>query len=260
LRHYLQLIKYQFNNINMRRYILMALLTLSCAIGAYAQTGTASTPLVIESQAMLPKRGMEDKFEAAVLAHNKKFHQDGPYVAGLRKIDYGPQAGWYVWVMGPVAYTSLDTRPSKESGHDADWSATIDPLVQEYGGTGLWNYNSELSYGWDIFKKSKHYEIWSVELKPKQYYRFKALCEKLKKGYESLGTTSFIVLENNLHSRDGADVGLIWSFNSFDEWQKDPGLKGNYEKIYGAGSWQAAMDEWMDMIKSYDSEIRSIIQ
>ncbi len=243
----------------MRKYMIMVLISLCFALNSNAQQGSGSAAMVIESQMMLPKRGMEDKFEAAILAHNKKFHPDGPYVGGLRKIEYGPKAGWYVWVMGPVAYSSLDSRPAKGSGHDADWSATVEPLVQDYGGTGLWNYNSDLSYGWELFKKAKHYEIWGVDLKPKQYYRFKALCEKLKKVYETLGTTAFIVLDNNLHSKDGPDVSLIWSFNSYDEWQKDPGPKAAYEKLYGAGSWQTAMDEWMDMINSYDSEIRSMV-
>jgi hypothetical protein len=52
---------------------------------------------------------------------------------------------------------------------------------------------------------------------------------------------------------------LIWSFNTYSDWQKDPGPKATYEKLYGEGSWQTAMDEWMDMINSYNSEIRSNI-
>jgi len=235
------------------------LIALSFAMNAWAQSGTGSTPMVIESQMILPKMGMDDKFEAAILAHNKKFHPDGPYTAGLRRIEYGSKAGWYIWVFGPTTYPSLDTRPTKENGHDADWSSTIDPLVQEYGPTGLWNFNSDLSYGLDIFKKAKHFELWQVTLKPKQYYRFKALSEKIKKVYETLGTTAFIVLENNLHSKDGPDVVLIWTFNTYDEWQKDPGPKATYEKLYGNGSWQTAMDEWMDMISGYNSDIRTNI-
>lgn len=235
------------------------MIALCFAMNSSGQSGSGSTPMVIESRMILPKMGMEDKFEAAVLAHDKKFHPDGPYAAGLRKIEYGLKAGWYVWVFGPTTYSSLDTRPAKENGHDLDWNTAVDPLVQEYGPADLWNYNSGLSYGWDIFKKSRHYEIWSVDLKPKQYYRFKALCGKLKKVYETLGTTAFIVLDNNLHLKDGPDVSLIWSFNTYDEWQKDPGPKATYEKLYGEGSWQTAMDEWIDMINSYDSEIRSVV-
>jgi hypothetical protein len=244
----------------MKKYIFMVLIAGCLAMNSFAQSGSGSTPMAIESLMLMPKRGMEEKFEAAVLAHNRKFHPDGPYVAGLRKIDYGPNAGWYVWVFGPTAYGSYDTRPTKENGHEQDWTTTIDPLIETYGATGFWNFNTELSYGWDIFKKSKHYEIWSVDLKAKQYYRFKELMGKLRKVYESLGNTAFIVLDNNLHAQDGPDVVLIWSFNTYSDWQKDPGPKAAWEKMYGEGTWQTAMEEWTDMINGYNSEIRSNIQ
>jgi hypothetical protein len=244
----------------MKNYMILVLIAGCFAVNTFAQSGSGTTPMAIETLMMMPKRGMEDKFEAAVVAHNKKFHPEGPYVAGLRKIDYGQKAGWYVWVFGPTTFGSLDTRPTKENGHEQDWNTTVDPLVDEYGAAGLWNYNSELSYGLDIFKKAKHYESWGIDLKPKQYYRFKALCEKLRKTYEADGKTAFLVLDNNLHGKDVADVAIVWSFTTFDEWQKDPGPKATYEKLFGAGSWQTAMDEWMDMINDYTSEIRSNIQ
>jgi hypothetical protein len=98
-----------------------------------------------------------------------------------------------------------------------------------------------------------------VNLKDGQYYRFKALCEKLKKVYEQLGTTSFVVLNNVLHTSGGTDVAIIWSFNSYGEWFKDYGPKVAYEKMYGEGTWQIMIDEWKDMIVDYNSEIRSNI-
>ena len=251
---------YSFKNVYMKKFMLMLVLAGCLAMNTFSQSNPGSTPLVIETLTMMPKRGMEDKFEAAVVAHNKKFHQEGPHFAGLRKIEYGPKAGWYVWVQGPMPYSSLDNPLGKDGGHEADWNSTIDPLVQDYGFAGFMNYNPDLSYGLDIFKKCKHYESWGIDLKPKQYYRFKALCEKLKKVYESEGKTAFIVLENNLHGKEMADVALIWTFDSYVDWQKDPGPKATYEKLYGAGSWQTAMDEWMDMINDYNSEIRSNIQ
>jgi len=94
---------------------------------------------------------MEDKFEAAVVAHKQKFHPEGNYFAGLRKIEYGPKAGWYVWVQGPVPYSSLDKPLGKEGGHEQDWNTTVDPLVQDYGYSGFMNYNADLSFGLDIF-------------------------------------------------------------------------------------------------------------
>jgi hypothetical protein len=243
----------------MRKYIILLVILGCFALDSLAQ-GAAGTQLAIESLQILPKRGMEEKFEAAVIAHNKKFHPEGPYVAGLRKIDYGPKAGWYVWVFGPTAYGSLDTRPTKENGHQQDWDTNIDPLIEEYGAAGFWNYNGDLSFGLDIFKKAKHYESWGIDLKPQQYYRFKELIGKLRKVYETQGTSAFIVLENNLHAKDGPDVALIWSFDTYKSWQEDPGAKATWEKLYGAGTWQSAMQEWMDIINGYNSDIRTNIQ
>jgi len=244
----------------MKRITILLIVALFVAVSAFPQADAGSAPLAIETLNLLPKRGMEDKFEAAVVAHNKKYHADGAYIAGLRKIEYGEKAGWYVWVLGPTAYGTLDKPLGKTNGHEDDWNNTVDPLVDQYGPSGFWNYNADLSYGLDIFRNSKHYETWGVNLKPGQYYRFKELAGKLKKVYESMKTTAFIVVENNLHKPDGADIALIWSFNTYADWQMDPGPKATYEKMYGEGSWQHMIDDWMSMINGYTSEIRSNIK
>ena len=124
----------------------------------------------------------------------------------------------------------------------------------------LWELNDDLSFGFDILKKSSYYEAWSVELKRGEYYRFKALCEKLKKTYASIGTTAFLVYDNQVHTAHGADVSILWSFNTYDEWAKDLGAKATYEKMYGEGSWQQLLDEWRDITVDYSSEIRSFVK
>jgi hypothetical protein len=244
----------------MKKVTFIILITTFIAINTYSQSGPDATPMAIETLMLLPKRGMEDKFEAAVVAHAKKYHPEGDYIAGLRKIEYGQKAGWYVWVMGPTGYSTLDKPLGKDNGHEQDWNTTIDPLVEEYGASGLWGYNTELSYGLDIFRKAKHFEVWAVDLKSGKYYRFKAITEKLKKVYEAMGNTAFLVFDNNLHTTGGADVSLVWSFDTYADWAKDPGPMAEYEKQNGKGSWQRLMDEWMDIINDYDSEIRTIIR
>ena len=244
----------------MKKQIGLVLVGLCMVAGTMAQTAPDAPLTVVESMYLLPKRGMEDKFEAAVKAHNVKYHPDGPFVAGLRKVEYGDKAGWYVFVYGPTTYENIDNRPAKANGHDADWSTTVEPLVETYGTTTLWNLNKELSYGMDILQKSKYFEIWMVNLKRGEYNRFKSIAEKLKKVYESLGMGSFIVLENPIHTTNGADIGLVWSFNTYKEWENDPGPKVAYEKLYGTGSWKQAMDEWRDIYVDYNAEVRSFVR
>jgi hypothetical protein len=242
-----------------KQYILLAAL-LCIGTLVSAQTSTPAPVQVVEMMYLIPKRGMEEKFETAVKAHNQKFHPDGPYVAGLRKVEYGKMSGWYVWIFGPTTYSSIDTRPDKENGHAADWDATVDPLVEKYGTSELWNYNSDLSFGMDLLKKANFAEFWKVDLKPGEYYRFKGIAEKVRKASEAVGTMSFVVLENQIHQTNGSDVGLAWSFNSFKEWSEDAGMMAAFEKIYGQGTWQNMLNEWRDIVVDYDVEIRKILK
>ena len=244
----------------MKKTLTLSFLALLFVSISFAQSGAEKPVVITETMYLMPKRGMEEKFEAAIKAHNTKFHPDGQYKAGLRKVEYGEKAGWYVWVFGPTTYAALDTRPTSEGGHAADWSSTVDPLVETYGETNIWELNSDLSFGMDLMKTAKYYEAWSVKLKRGEYYRFKALSEKLKAAYESLGTSSFIIYNNVIHTANGPSVAIIWSFNSYNDWSKDPGPKAAYEKLYGAGSWQNMLDEWMAVSESYDVEIRSFLR
>ncbi|MCB8994819.1 MAG: hypothetical protein H6538_04345 [Bacteroidales bacterium] len=244
----------------MKKGILLILIASAFLFNSFSQTAGDKPAMVFENMYIMPRQGMEDKFEAAIKAHDTKFHPDGPNKAGLRKIEYGDMAGWYVWVFGPTTYAGLDTRPAKEGGHAADWSSTVDPLVATYGSTQLWEFNDKLSTGMDVMKSDKYYEVWSIKLKPGQYYRFKALAEKLKKTYETMGNTSFLVYNNPIHTAKQGDVALLWSFKSYADWAADHGTMEAFQKIYGPQSWQNMLDEWQDMVDSYDTEVRSILK
>jgi hypothetical protein len=244
----------------MKMKSMLVLLITLFFVNAYSQTAEEKPTTVAENMYILPKQGMEEKFEAAVKAHGQKFHPEGPYRAVLRKVEYGQKAGWYVWVFGPTTYASLDNRPAKEGGHAEDWAKTVDPLIQTYGEIELWNLVPELSYGMDILKKSNYYEIWKVDLKRGDYYRFKAISEKLEKAYESIGKTAFLIFNNPIHTKGGADVAILWSFDTYADWDKDKGAKDAYEKINGSGTWQQLLDEWYDILVDYDTEIRSAVK
>jgi hypothetical protein len=238
----------------MKRLFLLSL-AICVSVASIAQ----EEDMVYETLNMTPKRGMNSKLEAAVKTHNEKFHKDGIHNAGLTRIDYGANAGQYVWVMGPVTYAALDSRPAGED-HEGHWDKTIDPLIEKYGDVNLFVSNSKLSFGGEILQKSSKYQVWSIELKRGQNYRFNAIAEKLKKTYESTGDRAFMIFNNRVHSAGKADVGILWSFNSYDEWSKFPATKIAYEKIYGDGSWQQLLDEWNDIIVDYNAELRTFIR
>lgn len=244
----------------MRTSILSIALALFISIGAFAQEKAATPEMVFENLYIMPNRGMENKFEAAIEAHNLKFHPDGPNKASLRKVEYGEKAGWYVWVFGPTTWSGLDTRINKENGHADDWANTIEPLIEQYGDVSLWVLNNDLSYGMDIMQKSSHYEAWVVDIKRGEYYRFKALAENMKEAYESVGKTAFLVYNNPIHTSKGDDVAILWSFNTWGEWSKDPGVKDAFEKLHGNGSWQNMLNEWEEITVDFTTEIRAKVE
>jgi hypothetical protein len=243
----------------MKKKALLLTMVVFCAFVLFAQDKEEKKATVVESVYILPKKGMAKEFEKAVKSHNQKFHPEGDHVAGLRRVDYGDMAGWYVWIMGPTTYEALDTRPMEEDGHADDWKKNIDPLVQKYGPVNLWNYNSKLSSGMDILKKSRHYEVWGIFIKRGQYYRFEAIAEKLQKTSEKLGY-AFLVFNNPLHTLKSPDVAMVWNFGSYADWAKDIGFKKEFEKQFGKGSWQNMFDEWLDIVEDYNGELRTFIK
>jgi len=241
----------------MKTRIILSLATLLSIITAVGQTGSEKPVSVIQYLYVLPKQGMSEKLEVALKAHDRKFHPEGLYVSSLSKVDFGQKAGWFVLVMGPTTYAAFDKPPDLEIAHYTDWNNNVLPLVAEFGGMGLLNYNSDLSYGMDIFKKAPHYEIWSISIKPGQYKRFLTLVEKFKPVYEAKKNTAFLVFENPVHTTKDADFAFMWSFNSYDEWSRDDGTKTFYEKLYGEGSWKKMLDEWVETVENYNSELRT---
>jgi len=220
----------------------------------FAQEKTKS---ITETTYMLCKRGMNEKFEAAVKAHNDKFHKD-PNSAALRSVVYGDKAGWYVWLMRGT-YASLDNRPGK-GAHDDDWSKNVDPLVEEYGQVGLFEFNEELSVNQDKLADDGYYNLWMIDLKRGKYNQFKSLVSRIGKAYEAMDGRAFLVFDNAVPSNNTPDIGLIWGFDKYAELNDNWGTKAAYENIYGEGSWEAMVDEWMSITESIDTEIRSMLK
>lgn len=244
----------------MKKSTLFIALALFVSIGTFAQEKAPPPDVLFENVYIQANLGMEAQLEAAIQAHNKKFHPDGPNHASLLKVNYGEKAGWYVWIFGPTPWSGLDTRINKENGHADDWAKTVDPLVAAYGDVTLWQLNHDLSFGMDILSKSSHYEAWVVDIKRGEYYRFKALAENMKEAYESLGNTAFLVFNNQVHTSKGDDVAILWSFNTWEEWSKDQGAKDAFEKLHGSGSWQNMLNEWEEITIDFTTEIRERIK
>jgi len=222
--------------------VLVASFLFSSSVIAQEKYGMAEVIFI------LPKIGMEKAFENAIKEHNNAYHKEGPYKAQLDNIITGKHAGWYAWIMGPCTFTDLDARPVSDA-HDKHWAQKVSPTVAEYGSTEYWKHNPKLSYQSGT-ETPKLEEIWFIDLKKGDYYRFKALMTKIKGAFEKKGEGNMQVYDNQFNENNGRDVAVVWGMDNWAELDKDSSIKKTYEEINGEGTWQNAMDEWNEITES----------
>ncbi|MGV6845509.1 MAG: hypothetical protein ACWA42_05215 [Lutibacter sp.] len=236
---------------------LSILMTITLLIATSGIAQEKKDYVLVELTYMMPKIGMENALVKAVTEHNKKFHSTAPYQAQLDRIVTGPDTGWYVWVMAPTMFKSLDNRPSK-GAHDEHWDKVVAPNIKKYGRTEYWRYNDKLSFNPDK-NRPKLENIWITELEDNTYYRFKALMKKIKKAFEKKGDDNFLIYENQFNANDGREIAFVWGLKNWAEFDDDDGgIKKDYEEIHGKGSWEDALKEWRSIVKGLRSELWEI--
>lgn len=230
-----------------KNYVFASILVVSLL---FSTTNMAQEKYdMVELSFILPKIGMEKAFESAIKEHNNLYHKDGAYKGHLDYILTGKQAGWYVWLMGPCTFTDLDKRPVNDA-HDKHWADKISPAVARYGSTEYWKHNPKLSYQSGT-ENAKLEEIWFIDLKRGDYYRFKALITKIKEAFEKKGEGNMHIYDNQFNENNGRDVAVVWGMNSWADMDDDNGgIKKEFEEINGEGSWGNAMDEWEEITES----------
>lgn len=214
---------------------------------------------MVEITYMLPKIGMEKAFEGAVKAHNEKYHKEGVFKASLDLILTGKESGWYVWIMGPCTFTDLDARPDN-AAHTNDWDKNVSPTILKYGRNEFWRYNNKLSYHKEGSSDDANLEnIWFIDVKKGQDYKFREFIEKVKKAHEKRGEGNLYVYNNQFRDNEGRDVAIVWTLKNWAEMDDDDGgIKKYYEELYGEGSWANGLKDWDNSIKSITSQMWKI--
>jgi hypothetical protein len=226
--------------------LLMAVICLPLLMGAQ------ESYRMVELSYMKVKPGMNAKFEAAIKAHNEKYHKEGKYGSALYSIVTGNEAGWYVWTMGGFTYTDLDGRPAA-GAHDDDWTKTIEPFIAEYGRVEFWRMNDKLSFRKE--NDDKMLSIWWMDITRGEYYRFKEFMLKVRAIHEKK-SAGISVYDNEFSQNDGRDVAIVWSMPNWADMDKeDWKMQVEFDAMYGEGSWQLALEEWKDVMEAMTQEI-----
>ncbi len=246
----------------MKRTLFLTTVLVACSVFLFAQATTEKKPYQMYSTTLMKaKQGHEDQFEAAVKAHNTKYHPTGPHFARLSAITYGSGSdGWYIWGMGPTTYTQLDGQPQGNKAHDDDWSNTVDPHVESYGEANIWRLQEDLSYTPPNYMPDK-IDVWSIDLKMGERYRFAELMKKWKKLWdEKKYSWSLRVFYNELWNADGPDATIVYSFSKYADFDDDTKWREDYEAMYGVGSWDQFWKEWRECVVSVDEHIREFVK
>ncbi|MGB5269512.1 MAG: hypothetical protein WBN52_03330, partial [Eudoraea sp.] len=88
----------------MRKFLYLMLLFPFLVISQGAQEYMVMENVMLTA---IPTKTAE--FEAGLAAHNKKYHAEGAHGARVYWISNGKNAGKYIWAMGPLPWSAMDS-------------------------------------------------------------------------------------------------------------------------------------------------------
>lgn len=192
--------------------------------------------------------GKEKAFEAAVKAHNKKFHPEGgDHYARLFYNINGPSGGAYSWILGPTSWTAMDNRPD-EGEHNDDWNKVV-AFVEKFESPTYWKFSDKLSQTIENVSPPKRL-IWAYDIKRGQGARWAELIGKVKEVYEAKRPEEhfWVVWNEFADTKSGMDAVIIFAFDKWSWMDRESNFIKDYEEVHGEGTWYAFLDEFMDTI------------
>ena len=241
----------------MRRLSVIVLAFLAFSAFSFAQEEKESYTM-FENTRMVVKTDKFKEFSEAMADHNKKYHSDGANHANLWMVSVGANAGQFVWSMGPCTYSDLDNRPSGKD-HMEDWMYNVMPNVKYIKETNYWKLDEKSSYMPEGVNNTK-LSIRIFDIEDYQSYRFKELMAKVIKVYTDKNyewTLGTYWSEFDIHEDE--DVAIVWGFDKWAWFDRDPQFKADFEEIHGENSWWKFLEELRGTIKSAKDEVWEII-
>ncbi len=243
----------QKHKLNIMRKLIFTMLLMPFL--ALSQNSTEYD--VFETANLMPNPAQITQFEKGLAAHNKKYHSDGPYGVRVYWVSNGPNTGSYHWSMGPFPWSSLDNRPEQKDGHDADWNSNVAQYLIPYSGAqSYWRIQRELSrFPKNFTIKNMAVDYWDI--KRGKYKEAMKLVEKINKVYAQKSPDEVYGIYTNEFSstKEGRDLAVISFFNKSAWLGEDHGIDQKYNDMYGTGSWDQFLTDWMEVTNGGETEI-----
>ena len=205
-----------------------------------------------------PKTDKLKELGEAMAKHNKTYHNENPYKANIWMAQSGPHTGEWVWVMGSLTYTDLDSRPDTKE-HLEDWRDNVMPYIEDISEGEYWKLDDKISYDPEDSFSGK--EIWSLyDIKPFEGYRFTALLEKVVEVYKEKNYPNYMqVYRTQFSSATGRDVAIAFGFKNWAFFDEDDNFWKDYEEVHGEGSKWKFFEEYREVVNSTYDEVSEYI-
>lgn len=181
------------------------------------------------------------KFTKNMRSHIKKYHVKGTLKTKIYNVIYGPNTNELIWVMGPISYSELDSRPDNKK-HDDDWEDNINPYITSYKQSEIWRIMDGLIIN-NMDKKAdspEKYITRYLTVNPDSDSEvLKYLLNQVKSTLEKIGKEKFwAIFDNQLiqGNLNGRHLMGISSMESWAELDEDREFLKNFEALYGKGS------------------------
>ena len=179
--------------------------------------------------------GDRAELQAAMKAHNTKFHSTDPYTASVWAISSGPDAGKLVWSMGPLKYSDLDSRPEGDP-HDTDW----DKVMAHIGSIGTieyWKRDDKLSNVVGDPSPMLYVRFWKVN--NKYGFLVDAVLKQVSDAVKAMeGENQWSLWDNEFRQGDlGRHLATITGMKNWGELDDDPKFRAAFTKVHGEDSW-----------------------
>ncbi|WP_411031001.1 hypothetical protein [Spongiimicrobium sp. 3-5] len=200
--------------------------------------------------------------------HNQKYHsEDGPYKANVFNIASGPNIGKLVWMMGPLKYAHLDSRPA-EGGHDEDWRDNVMQYVKKIQNGEYWKGDVALSNTEMLTGDASVYPIlfvryWELNLEHAHGTpRLLKLISETIKGMEKEFPWGVYYNEFRQGTKIGRHVATVGFSKKWAEYDVDLNFKKTFEKVHGEAAWDPfvrdmdmLLDDSWDEVWTYNKEL-----
>lgn len=211
--------------------------------------------MVMENTLIIPNVTKTAELDKGLAAHNKKFHKEGAYAANIFYIANGPNAGGYIWSMGPLPWSAMDDRPELQ-GHDEDWNKNVLPYMMPQGDQHYWKFHSELSnFPVDFTMNKLLVEYYDV----KEFQMEKAigLVKKIQKVMrDKFPNETYGIYTNELPStKEGKDLAFVSFFQKSGWMGDDWKFAEKYNEVHGAGSFDTFLKDWEEATEGKHSEL-----